>query len=440
MGKKISHELISFLRGVSFVFVCRIAGAILVFVTQVLLARWMGADQLGVYVFAFSTLMLLSSISWLGIPTAAIAIVGAGLAKNRGDLILGFARRSLQILTVAGIAAAGIACLIILLSDELVSTGQRSALLLILVAVPIFGVSASRSAVAMGLSWIPMAIFPNLVFRPLLFLGLVAGTFYLTDSLSASKAIALQVFAVFIMTVGQWVMLRRGLKKTFPDIGLAYETPAWFRMALPLMIISLLANFFIELNVFAAGIYLDADQLAIYNAGFRTTALIVFGIAAVDTIMMPKVAKLHAASDFVSLQRTVTHAAKLRFWGSLAASVPLIFLGKPILSLFGEEFVAGYEALLILTAAQVVAAVFGPAARLLSVTGYQDQCLGISVLSLIAIFVLHPLFIVPWGINGAALTVVVVVLIQSVWFYALAVRHLNVNSLAFFVPTKQLAN
>jgi O-antigen/teichoic acid export membrane protein len=351
---------------------------------------------------------------------------------------LGFARRTGQIIAITSTVTAGLACLIIALADDLIPADRQTVLYLAFLIVPVFGVSASRAAVALGLSWISMATFPNNVFRPALFLSLIAGTWYLSGSLSAVKAMALQLFAVSVMTIGQWVLLSRGLKKTFPDTTMAYETPTWIRTALPLLIVTLLTNFFIELNVVVAGFYLGAEQLAIFSSGFRIAALITFGIAAVDTIMMPRVSKFHAASDIVALQRTVTHSARLRLWGSLAVGVLLVFAGKPILSIFGEEFVVGYEALLILTAAQIIAAVFGPAARLLSVTGYQDQCLLVSAVSLIALFVFHPLFISSWGMNGAAWAVFLVVLLQSVWFYAIAVRHLNVHSLAFFIRAKQL--
>ena len=90
--------------------------------------------------------------------------------------------------------------------------------------------------------------------------------------------------------------------------------------------------------------------------------------------------------------------------------------------------------LVILAASQVVSAVFGPTARILSVTGFQDKCLVVFVLSLVAMVVLHPILIRPFGVNGAALSVFIVVFLQSVWLYALVLRHLGIHAWAFARP------
>jgi O-antigen/teichoic acid export membrane protein len=432
---RLSADILSLVRGASFVFLCRVTGAGLAFLTQVLMARWMGAEALGVYVFAFSSCLLLGTLTGLGIPAAAIKLNGSGLARSRGDLIVGFSLRSSQIVGIVGLIAALLGALVIMLTDLVEPGERRTALLLAFLTVPIFGLSSSRAAVALGMSWITLSIFPNTVFRPLLFLCLIGGFWYFSGQLSPTTAMALQTFAVVLMTLGQWLLTSRGLKETFPETAPSFETRTWVRTALPLLVIALFTNYFLEVNIVVAGLHLDDGQLAMFNAGFRIAALIAFGIAAVDTILMPRVSKMHAAEDLVALQRTVSHAAQLRFWGSLAVSVPLVFAGEWVLGLFGEEFVAGYPALLILTGSQLAAALFGPAARLLSVTGYQDQCLWVSLAAILALFVLHPLLIGWWGLNGAALAVLLVVLLHSAWLCVLAARHLNVRSMAFFNRT-----
>jgi len=431
MKAKFTQEFLHLVRGASFVFLCRSAGAVLVFVTQIFMARWMGAEQLGPYVFAFSSCLLLATVAGLGMPTAAIAIIGYALNANRSDLIRGFIRRSGQIMVSVGILLAVVGCAVTLLSDQVVPVERQAAMLFAFVTIPVFCFSSSRAGVALGLSWIAMSTAPNTVFRPLLFLGLMTAVWFMSGSLTAEIAMQLQLLAVAVMTAGQWLLLRRGLNKHFPDRTMAFETPVWIRTALPLLIITLFTNFFLELNVVVAGMSLPTNELAIFNAGFRVAALIAFGIAAVDTIMMPSVSKLHAASETDALQRIVSNAAKLRLWGAVAVSVPLFFFGEFLLSLFGEEFVPGFSALLILTGAQLISAAFGPAARLLSVTGYQDHCLGVSAVSLVAIIILQPLCIGLWGINGAAVAVCAVTLLQSAWMHSLAARHLNVRSAAF---------
>ena len=54
-----------------FMFVCRIVAAITVIIMQVALARWMGAEQLGIYIYAFAWCVLLAAVAGRGLPDAA---------------------------------------------------------------------------------------------------------------------------------------------------------------------------------------------------------------------------------------------------------------------------------------------------------------------------------------------------------------------------------
>jgi O-antigen/teichoic acid export membrane protein len=88
------NELLKLARGSSFVFACRLTGAVLVFLTQILLARWMGAAELGIYVLAFSWCSLLAIIAGLGYPTASLRIIGHCLAHDDRHHIRGFIRQA----------------------------------------------------------------------------------------------------------------------------------------------------------------------------------------------------------------------------------------------------------------------------------------------------------------------------------------------------------
>jgi O-antigen/teichoic acid export membrane protein len=119
-----------------------VTGAGLAFLTQVLMARWMGAEALGVYVFAFSSCLLLGTLSGLGIPAAAIKFIGSGLARSRGDLIVGFSLRSSQIVGIVGLIAALLGALVIMLTDLVEPGERRTAMLLAFLTVPRYCSSA----------------------------------------------------------------------------------------------------------------------------------------------------------------------------------------------------------------------------------------------------------------------------------------------------------
>src|SRR5918997_1631092 len=94
------HQLVPFrrliVRAVS-VGAPRALGAALTFGAQVLLARWMGADQLGMYVLVFALCTVVALACGLGLPSAAPRFVAEALARKEPRLLCGFIIRSRQI-------------------------------------------------------------------------------------------------------------------------------------------------------------------------------------------------------------------------------------------------------------------------------------------------------------------------------------------------------
>jgi hypothetical protein len=58
-------------RGAATAFIIRVAGAAVAFLSQIILARWMGRYEFGVYVYVWTWLLLIGSLVPLGLCTAA---------------------------------------------------------------------------------------------------------------------------------------------------------------------------------------------------------------------------------------------------------------------------------------------------------------------------------------------------------------------------------
>lgn len=76
------REAIALVGGSAFIFGCSLLGASVTFVNQILLARWMGARELRIYVFALSLYSLICVLVGLGYPTAAYRFIGLGRLKG----------------------------------------------------------------------------------------------------------------------------------------------------------------------------------------------------------------------------------------------------------------------------------------------------------------------------------------------------------------------
>ena len=72
------------------VFVIRIISAGLAYLSQILLARWMGGSDYGVYVYVWTWVLLLGSMMDFGISTSAQKIIPEYRAASEYALLRGF--------------------------------------------------------------------------------------------------------------------------------------------------------------------------------------------------------------------------------------------------------------------------------------------------------------------------------------------------------------
>ena len=72
------------------IFIIRVLSAGLAYFSQVLLARWMGTSEYGVYVYAWTWVLLLGSMMDFGIAVTAQKLIPEYRGKNQLGLLRGF--------------------------------------------------------------------------------------------------------------------------------------------------------------------------------------------------------------------------------------------------------------------------------------------------------------------------------------------------------------
>ncbi len=431
-------ELVSLGRSSSFLFAMRIVGAAVVYLTQVLLARWAGPAELGIYVLAFSWCIVISNLAVMGFPTVAVRVIGAGLASGDHALARGFVRRSYQLVVGNALVLAALAALVLLWWSAELAEDKVLPLLIGFASVPLFSLMRIQGGIAHAFSWFRIRDLTNQVLRPLLLLIAIWIAWLSGHPLSAALVIASHFVIILLLDAGQGFFLSRGLARELDDVPPSYQTASWLRSALPLFLVTLFTLYYPELNMILVGSFLPEADVAIYNACFRTAFLIAFGLIAVDSVILPRISYLHEKADSQHLQRLISRSTLLKFIGSFLALAVLAVAGKQILSLFGPDFVRGYPALLLLGLAQLIRAIGGIAAELLGVTGHQNRCLPVFGSALAATVVLNALLIPLFGLTGAALSVVLVIMFSTIWLNALVYRHLGLSPSIFALRLPRL--
>jgi O-antigen/teichoic acid export membrane protein len=116
------------------------------------------------------------------------------------------------------------------------------------------------------------------------------------------------------------------------------------------------------------------------------------------------VASAYHRRELRELDHLTRIASRAALGFAAAVAVLLVVAGKPLLAIFGPEFVRAYPALLILLIGGTVNAFTGIVAYLLTLTGRQVPALMIFIGALVLSAVLNVLLIPKFGTVGAAIS------------------------------------
>ena len=403
----------------------RVASAAILFLSQVAIARWMGGHDYGVYVYAWTWVLVLGGLSTLGLNVAAIRLVPhyretGELAALRGLLLGG----RLQTFIVAS-GVSGVVALALWLAAGWFPGAHFVPLWLALLAVPAYALSDVQDGICRGSARILSATFPPYILRPLLILGSLAALHVLELPLAASSAVLAAVLATWLAFGVQTLIVERGVVANVPRGPREYRIAEWLSTSMPLLLICACELALQNTDVIVISHLLSPTEAGIYFAAAKTMGLIMFVYYAVGSAMANRFAAISARGDAAALRATVRDAVRWTFWPSLAVGLIMLAAGRPLLSLFGPRFVDGYPVMCILILAFLVRASIGPVDFLLNMSGGQAACARslciAAVLNLVLDLALVPLA----GINGAAIAVALSLIAGAALNYRVACDRLG---------------
>jgi O-antigen/teichoic acid export membrane protein len=390
-------------RGATGFLVIQSLGLLVSFGAQVVLARSMGADTYGVYIYAYNWMFVLLLLCRAGFGTASLRFV-AGMAANEDwSLLRGYLRTSRAVVLLATCVVTSLTAVVAWLLEGRIDDALQQTFFVTCLAFPVFTFLQLWGFVLRGFKQVFLSQFPSVVLQPALLGGAALLLWYRKPALlDAPAAMALNVASAAVAMAFSWVALRRILPSPIRTAAPRTQTPYWIRVAAPLMLINAVTVAMQRTDILLVGGMLSAADAAIYSSATRIATLIQFGLTAVNAWAAPLISDLHARRDQRGLQRLMWLSARGIFALTLVPAAVVILFGHELLRMFGPEFEAAYTVLAILAVAHVVNALVGPVGTLMTMTGHHGTAAWIlavhAVLNLGLNFVLIPRH----GIEGAA--------------------------------------
>jgi O-antigen/teichoic acid export membrane protein len=417
-------------------FSMQVLGAALSFLFSLLLAKLIGASGLGLYFLSVTTVEIFSTVSRLGLETAALKFISIARATGDDGTLAALYRKCIGIAALTAAVTALPAWLFLRLvpvggssHSELLSLVPFVLLALVPVTVLAIQSESFRAIGYPGTAAFFQTVLPQ---ATLLFFGamLMWRSEATLGNILASYAIAFYLTVAFAF--GRWASIVRNVWRegTFP-------TAALFRTSLPVLVVTSLNLVMAWTDILILGIWSDAEQIGIYGIALRISATPALIIMAINSVVAPEFAALYAGGRHSDLSRMVQRGA---FWSLALAAPPILaFLIFPaeILALFGQQFVAGTWSLRLLALAQLVNASTGQITSLLIMTGHEkwmrNNILFSASLNLAGNLLLVPLL----GGLGAALSTAICIVLLNVIGWWLVRQKLQIDAIGYMYPHAQ---
>jgi len=406
-------------------FLIRVFGAGVIYLSHILLARWMGSFEFGVYVYVWTWLVLIGGLAPLGIAYSAQRFIPEYGAAKDLDRLRGFLTGSRYLSFGLGAAVAAIGLALILAFGDRIAPYYFVPFLLALACIPLFTLSSAQDGIARSFNWIHIALVPSFVAQPLVILAIVAVCYASGVPAVAVTAMAATAAAIWVTVILQAVLLQRRLSREVAAGPRRYEITHWFRTALPIFLVDGFYFLLTYTDILVLQLFVDPSQIGIYYAATKTLVLISFIYYAVSAAFAHRFSEAHFAGRRDQLEAFISEAVRWTFWPSLAMAALLLLLGKWILTLFGAGFADGYPLLFVLALGLLARASVGPAERLLIMVGEQRVCAAIYATAFTVNLVLCFALVAWLGLIGAAISTATALTVESVLLFVMARRRLG---------------
>lgn len=412
-------------------FLVRVIGAALAYFVQIMLARWMGTSEYGVYVYVWTWLILIGSMTDFGISVSAQKFIPE--YRGAGDLALlrGFLSGSRLLTFGVSAAIALVLAGVVTLVSPLLDPRAIVPFYLGCAALPAFVLANTQDGIARSHDWMRLALVPQFIARPTIIMGFTAGAVALGLRLDATAAMIVSAGAVWLAVIAQMVLLDRSLGREVAPGPKSYDVRGWLATSLPIMMVEGFYLLLSHTDVLVLQFFRPSEEVGIYYAVIKTLALVSFVHYAMSATTSHRFVQYNTAGDRAGLAAYLVHAAKWTFWPSLAATALLLTFGKPLLWLFGPQFVDGYGILFVAAVGPLVRATIGPVERLLNMLGQQMACARAYALAFVLNLVFCVMLVPPFGGYGAAAALSLALIFETVLLYLAARRNLGYAALPF---------
>ncbi|ASG69016.1 multidrug transporter [Francisella halioticida] len=387
------------------------------FITAILLARHLGVNDYGYYIFGVTVATIL----------AVVATMGAGgiLARTWGKSNLVGYDRNKETFSVHNWyfkrGFAFIICIVILVifynhQESDYNYVENFALLF---AVPFFMANifqsffvAKRVVVVANLLQFGLRLI-------MLFLTVFFMFFYIT-----STAMLVGCMMIFMTVYITTVWLLQTSKYSFESLKPIGSNLSFALMQWGLLLLS-------QIDILILKGLSTSSNVALYGVALQLGVLVSFVLNAVNSNVLSQIADDYENCSREEFQVRITSYTQIIFILSIFAIVGLIICGYPITLLYGDEYVVSYFIFCILMVGQIVNVLSGCVATILNMAGFEKTTCFAFYVALAVNIIFGIIFTIYGGVYGLAVASSLSMIYWNIHLLYKVVTKIEVNPTIF---------
>jgi len=401
------RNIVTVAKGGGIMFVGKLFLSVSRFVTAILLARFLGAEEYGVYSLAISAGGLAAGLAMLGLDSAVVRYVAIAARRRDEAGLWGALQVSLGLSALLSVlVSAGLYAAAYPLAASVFHEPRLAPLLqLTALIVPSLTLGDVLAGANRGFKKMEYPVIAQFIVQPAIrFVLIVVLAFF---GLSAAWAVAVFGAADFAATVMMLYFLHKQFSLRRPLRAARRDTGAILGFSLPDWLSGLLVTFRSHVQSLLLGTLNTMTSVGVFAVASQVHTITGLFYSSINTSARPFLAELHDQGDHTQMGRIYQTATKWSLTMYLPVFLVVVLFPAPLLSIFGESFVAGAVALTILAWVELVNVGTGMGGVILEMTGYTKLKLVNAVVRLALYLGLNLLLIPRHGVVGAALAALV---------------------------------
>ena len=377
-----------------------------------MIPRYYGVENFGIFNLTFALIMVATVLSRVGLDTYVVRVIST--LKEKKEISL-FLKSVLKILFITSLL---VSLFILLLSPLLNKYLFKS-------------IEATPYLTLLAIMVLPYTLFNVLVeiFRALDDIKIYSFFRNLSQNGSIALLLAISIFfsldwnpvyilfsAITIITLSLIISLYKFLKRNNISIEIKGEyKEKILKHSYPMFLTASVMFLMGYVDSFMISYYLDEYQVGIYGACISLSMIITFIPMAIGGYISPKVAQAYSNKETQQVKSIFKESVKLIAITTIPLFIAILYFSDFFLGLFGKEFTIATITLMIVSIGYLSESLCGPVGFILNMTDNQHIFMKILLISLFINVLFNALLIPIYGINGAAIA-----LMLSMLFWTLS--------------------